>query len=205
VSLDRRLRSELERDADRIVPDVERNLGAVEARARGRSSVGTPAIVFAAVVVAVAILLRLGASLPPSGGPSPAPSGPTTSGSAPETSPVPSYAAIAGTYVVTLDPAVAAIARDHLGGTWTMRLAADGEIFLSPPATFGSGTNSLSGLAFTLAGDRFRSNIFYNDFCNSIGTYTWALEAGRLSLAPVDETCSIRQELLATLPWRAGP
>jgi hypothetical protein len=205
VSFDRRIRSELERDAHRIVPDVERNLGAVEARARGRSTVGTPALVFAAAVIAVAIVLRLGVSLPPSGGPGPAPSGPTASGSTPSTSPTPSYGAIAGTYVVTLDPTVAAIARDHLGGAWTMRLLADGEIFLSPPATFGSGTSSLSGLAFTLAGDRFRSNIFYNDFCNSIGTYTWSLQGGRLSFAPVDETCAIRQELLSTSQWQAGP
>jgi hypothetical protein len=205
MSLDRRLRSELERDAERVVPDVERNLGAVEARARGRSSVGTPALLFAAAVIALAIALRLGAALPPSGGPSPAPSGPSASAVVPATSPLPSFGAIAGTYVVTLDPAVAAIARDHLGGTWTMRLAADGEIFLSPPATFGSGTSSLSGLAFTLAGDRFRSNIFYNDFCNSIGTYTWSLQAGRLAFAPVDETCVIRQELLSTIQWQVGP
>jgi hypothetical protein len=203
VSLDRRVRSELERDAERIVPDVERNLGAVEARARGRSGIGTPALALAAAVIAVTILLRLGASTPPSGA-SPVPSSPTASASAPATSP-PSYGAIAGTYVVTLDPAVAAIARDHLGGTWTMRLAADGEIFLSPPLTFGSGTSSLSGLAFSLAADRFRSNIFYNDYCSSIGTYTWSLQGGRLSFAPVDETCAIRQELLSTSQWQVGP
>jgi hypothetical protein len=204
VSLDRRLRRELERDAERIVADIERNLGAVEARARRRSSIGSPALVAAAAVIALAIIVRIGSSGPSSGAnptsvtPSPSPSLVVPSSN-------PSFEAIAGTYTVILDGSNAAVSSYHLAGSWTMRLVADGEIFLSPPVSFGSGTSSLSGLAFTLAADRFRSNIFYNDFCSSIGTYTWSLAGGHLAFASVDDTCPIREALLSTTPWRIGP
>ena len=203
MSLDRRLRSELERDAARIVPDVERNLGAVEARTRRRSSIGAPTLLLAAAVIVAVVLVRYGVALPRSGGPGSSPS----AGASPNPSAVasPSYDAIAGTYVVTLDPANSAVAQNHLGGSWTMRLAADGEIFLSPPETFGSDTSSLSGLAFTLVGDRFRNNIFYSDYCTSVGTYTWSLQTGSLAFAPVDDSCAIRTTLLSTTPWQTSP
>jgi hypothetical protein len=202
VSLDRRLREELQRDAERVVPDVERNLGAVEARAHQRASVGSPALLGAAVVIAIAMAWRFGASPPPTGGPGS--SGAVTSSPSPFASTGPTYDAIAGTYVVTLDPANSAVSNDGLGGRWTMRLASSGEIFLSPPASFGAGTSPLTGLAFSLTADRFRSNIFYNDYCSSIGTYTWTLKAGRLSFATVDDGCSIRQTLLSTAPWESS-
>lgn len=204
MSLDRRLRQELDRDADRIGADVERNLGAVEARARRRSSIGSSALLAAAAVIVLAIVVRLGSSVPSTGA-SPGPATASPSPSAVAASPNPSFEAIAGTYTVSLDASNAAVAANHLAGSWTMRLVADGEIFLSPPAAFGSGTSSLSGLAFTLTADRFRSNIFYNDFCNSIGTYTWSLSGGRLVFTSVDDTCAIRQALLSTTPWRIGP
>ena len=204
MSLDRRLRSELDRDAGRIVTDLERNLGAVEARARRRSSIGSSALLATAAVIVLAIVVRLGSSVP-SGGASPSPTMATPSPTTMAASPSPSFAAIAGTYTVSLDASNAAVAANHLAGSWTMRLVVDGEIFLSPPASFGSGTSSLSGLAFTLAADRFRSNIFYNDFCSSIGTYTWSLSGGHLVFASVDDTCAIRRALLSTAPWQIGP
>ena len=203
MSLDRRLREELQRDAERVVPDVERNLGAVEARAHQRASIGSPALLGAAVVIAAAIVWRFGASPPTTGGPGS--SGAVTSSASPVPSTGPSYDAIAGTYVLTLDPADSTVSKYGLGGAWTMRLASDGEIFLSPPASFGSGTSSLSGIAFTIAADRFRNNIFYNDYCSSIGTYTWSIQGSRLAFAPVEENCPIRQALLSTTPWRTGP
>jgi hypothetical protein len=183
---------------------VERNLGAVEARAHRRPLVGLPALVAASVVIVVAIALRFGTSTPTAGGPYPSASSLVAISPSPDGSASATYAAIAGTYVVMLDPANSAVAKDGVGGTWTMRLEADGEIFLSPPATFGAGTSPMTGVAFTLAADRFRSNIFYNDYCSSIGTYTWSLQAGRLSFAPVDDTCAIRQTLLSTLPWQTS-
>lgn len=204
MSLEDRLRRDLERTAEGIVPDIERNLGIVEARAHPRPTAGGPMLLLAAVVIAAAIVFRFGVA--PSGVGAPSPSvAPSPAALSPVPSAPASYTAIAGTYTVTLDPSNTAVAKDKLGGTWTMRLLATGEIFLSPPASFGSGTSSLSGLAFTLSGDRFRNNIFYNDYCSSIGTYTWSLEAGRLAFAPVDDTCDIRRTLLSTTPWQTSP
>jgi hypothetical protein len=204
VSLDRRLREELQRDAERIVPELERSLGIVEARARRRSSPSAATLLLAAAVVVAAIIVRLGVSDSSSVGPASSPSTSVASSlaSIAPTSPLASFGAIAGTYTVTLDPENASVAQYKLGGLWTMRLAATGEIFLSPPPTFGSGTSSLSGLAFTLAGDRFRNNIFYSDYCSSVATYTWSLTAAELRFAPVGETCAMRQTLLAMLPWQ---
>jgi hypothetical protein len=204
VGLDRRLRDELSRHAEHIVPDVERNLGAVEARTRRRNSVGGPTLLAAAIVVALAIALRFGSTAPQVGGPSESAAG-SPGPASPGISPSPAYDAIAGTYVVTLDARDPAASAGRLGGSWTMRLLPDGEMLLSAPQTFAYGSIAPSGNAFSTSADRFRTNLFYNDFCNSIGTYTWLLQGGRLSFAPVDETCSIRQTLLATSPWQAAP
>jgi hypothetical protein len=205
VSLDRRLRSELAEEAAQIDVEVERHLGAVEARANRRPSIGGATLLAVATVIALAIAFRVGPSTPVAGGPSPSPSVPAGESQAPGTSASPSYAVIAGTYTASLDPSNPAASTSHLGGTWTMRLLADGEMLLSPPATFAYGSIAPSGIAFSLVGDRFRTNLFYNDFCSSIGTYTWSLQGGRLSFAPIDETCGIRQTLLSTLPWQTQP
>lgn len=206
MSLDRRLRDELRREADRIAPDVERNLGAVESSARRRSPIGAATLLVATAVIALAVGVRLGTvPVPQVGATQTAPASAGPAATATPAAPNASFGAIAGTYVVTLPSTDPVVAQNHLAGAWTMRLLADGEVFLSPPADFGSGTSSLSGLAFTLAADQFRSNIFYNDFCNSIGTYTWALSGAQLSFAPLDDTCAVRRALLSTAPWQVGP
>ena len=202
MSLDRRLRDELQRDAQRIVPDVERNLGAVEARARRRVSIGTPTLLAAAAVIAVAIVIRVQTAPSSVGGPS---QSPTTSAAPSPALGSPTYDAIAGTYTLSIDPQLPAATSAHLGGTWTMRLLPDGEMLLSTPQTFAYGSIAPSGIAFSLVGDRFRTNLFYNDFCNSVGTYTWSLAGDSLSFAPVTETCTIRETLLATAPWQRAP
>ena len=200
MSLDRRLRDELRQEAAAIEPDVERQLGAVEAGARRRSGFGASWLLLAAAIVVAAIILRFpnGQNTGPAGpGPSVAPSlGASASPSTP-----PSYPQIAGTYAATLDPANATVKKDGVGGTWTMRLEPTGAVVLSPPATFTPGANGLSGIAFSLTGDRFRTDLFYNDYCNSVGNYVWDLAAGRLSFTSVDDTCSIRKTLLTTTPW----
>ena len=81
MSLDERLRAELDRAASGIVVDVERNLDAVEERARRRASVGpAPMLLAAAAIVVIAVGLRFGL-VPSHGGPgaSPTPAGPTAS------------------------------------------------------------------------------------------------------------------------------
>jgi hypothetical protein len=204
MGLDRRLREELRRDAAGVETDVERNLGAVEARSRRRNNLPITGLLVAAAIIAVAVIFRIGEPRSDTGvGPASSPT--AASSAAPSPSGVATYPQIAGTYVVSLDPTDRAVARDGLGGSWTMRLQPDGLVLMSPPATFKPGAAGLTGIAFSLSGDRFRTNLFYNDYCNSVGTYTWALQAGRLSLTPVDDTCSIRRSLLATTPWNVSP
>jgi hypothetical protein len=205
MSLDRRLRDELERQAAAIEPDVERHLGAVEARARRRGGIGAPTLVLATAIVVAAILLRVPDPRLGEPGSSGSPSPTASSLSLPSQSAPATYSEIAGTYLTTLDAADAAVRRDALGGEWTMRLEPDGVVLLSPPASFVPGASGLSGVAFSLVGDRFRTNLFYNDYCSSIGTYAWSRAGGNLTFTVVDDTCSIRQTLLATSPWATVP
>lgn len=206
MSLDRRLREELRRAAAAIEPDVERHLGAVEARARRRGGIGGWTLLLAAAIVVAAIILRVP---DPRIGPGPGSSGPPTAAASNPPSATPSvpptYPEIAGTYLATLDGADAAVKRDGVAGSWTMRLQPDGGIFLSPPASFVPGASGLSGIAFSLTGDRFRTNLFYSTDCNSVGTYAWSRAGNRLTFTPVDDKCSIRRTLLATTPWMTGP
>ena len=212
MSLDRRLREELRREAAAIEPDVDRHLGAVEAGARRRGSIGASTLLVAAAIVVAAIILRFpgGLGSEPGGGPGPsigaslspvASASPLTSSSSTPTS----YPEIAGTYVAALDAANAAVKRDGVAGSWTMRLEPTGAVLLSPPRSFVPGASGLSGIAFSLTGDRFRTNLLYSDYCNSVGTYVWSLIAGGLTLTAVDDTCSIRRTLLTTTPWLTSP
>jgi hypothetical protein len=206
VPLDRRIRDELQRAAETIHPDVERNLGAVEARVRRGRGVSKSILLVAAVVVLIIVSTRMGGRPSESAGPgaSSAPSSTPAASTSPSSLPV-SYPQIAGTYVVALDPSDAAVKRDGVAGQWTLRLQPDGVALLSAPATFQPGSSGLSGITFALAGDRFRTDLFYNDYCTSIGTYAWSLAQGSLRLTPVDETCPIRRALLSTASWDVAP
>jgi hypothetical protein len=106
---------------------------------------------------------------------------------------------------VTLDNADTAVKRDGVSGTWTMRLDPDGVVSLSPPPSWIPGAGGLSGIAFSLVSDRFRTNLFYSDFCNSVGTYAWSRVGTKLTFTQVDDTCSIRRTLLSTKPWVMSP
>ena len=191
MPIDRRLREDLGRDANRIHVDIERNLGAVQARVRHRGpSLLIPAIA-AAAVLAIVIGLRFA---PPNaiGGPTGTPS--ASAGANP-------FEAIAGIYRATLDaPDDASVA-----GSWTMELRRNGTLVLAPPTTFSYGSIAPSGISYTIEGDRLRTDMFYNDFCASVGAYTWSLRGDVLTLSPASESCAIRKALLATSPWTRLP
>ena len=219
MSLDRRLREELRQEAAAIEPDVELQLGAVEAGARRQNGVGASWLLLAAAVIIAAIILRFpnGQNDGPAGPrPSVAPSlGVSASPSTPT-----SYPRIAGTYTATLDPTDAAARKDGVSGTWTMQLEPTGAVLISIPSEFLADSSSMSGAVFSLSGtdfsltgDRFRTNLFYTNhfetwankwghaYCDTAGTYVWNLADGRLSFTSVDDTCSMRKTLLTTTPW----
>jgi len=206
MPLERRIQDELRRAAETIEPSVERNLGAVEARAHRKDGLSASLLLAAAVVIlAVTVRLVVDSSHGIGGSASPSPT-PASATPSPARSPTPaSYPQIAGTYIMTLDPSNAAVKRDGLSGQWTLRLQPDGVALLSAPQAFQPGASSMSGITYALAADRFRTDLFYNDFCSSIGTYAWALGNGRLVFTPVDETCSVRRTLLSTSPWQLAP
>lgn len=204
MPLERRIRDELRQAAERIEPNVERNLGVVETRSRRGRGSPVSLLLAAAIVLAVAVTIRLNGAPGPIGA-SAGPSEPSPSPSAIASRTPASYPEIAGTYVVTLDASVATVARDGLAGEWTLRLQPDGVALLSAPAGFQPGAGSLTGITFSLSGDRFRTDLFYNDFCSSIGTYAWSHAQGPLTFTPVDETCAVRRTLLSAMPWEAAP
>ena len=106
------------------------------------------------------------------------------------------YPQIAGTYTLTLskdDPRVQEIG---LAGRYTMRLFPDGVMLLSVPAGFAGEGPSPSGISFRLSGARFTTNAFVNFTCpGSVGVYRWELDGDRLTFAPLQEGCEVRQVL----------
>jgi hypothetical protein len=127
------------------------------------------------------------------------PAGPTPSQSAAP----PDFSSIAGTYTVELTDADATVAANHMAGTWTIELGADGTMQLSIPAGFTREGQDPAGNAFTLAASQFRTNLFYNDFCHSIGVYRWGLRGTRLTFSPLIEDCPVRQAIFASQRWVA--
>ena len=81
-----------------------------------------------------------------------------------------------------------------------MVLDRDGTMAMTPPATFGEGAAIQSGAAFSLAEDRFRTNLFQQR-CDSVGAYAWSLVADQLTLTPLDDACALRATVLGERPW----
>jgi hypothetical protein len=194
MSLDRRLRDELEREAARIEPDVGRGLVVVEARARRGATAGLGSLLVAAAAV---VLLVVGVQTLRSTSPDTEPGG-----SVPPTflSPSPRTTDIAGTYRATLELSDGGAEFADVAGEWTMELRADGVMLMAPPAAFREGSTPQSGAAYSIDDGRFRSNLF-QQLCNSIGVYAWILDGGVLTLTSVDDSCALRRLVLASTPW----
>ena len=195
MALDRRLRDELQREALKIDPDVGRGMVAVEARARRRTSGGLGSLL---VATAAVVLVVVGVQLLRSTSPDPGPGG----SALPTVLPSPSLRAadIAGTYRATLQPSDGGAEFADAAGEWTMELRPDGVMLMAPPATFREGSAPQSGVAYSIDGERFRSNLF-QQLCNSIGVYAWVLEGAMLTLTPVEDDCALRRAVLASAPW----
>jgi hypothetical protein len=114
------------------------------------------------------------------------------------------YLQIAGTYTVTLSNEDPRVEELDLAGAYTMRLLPDGVMLLSVPRGFGGEGPSPSGISFRVSGNQFTTNAFVNFTCpGSVGVYRWELDEDRLTLAPLEEGCEVRQILFSSEPWRA--
>ena len=116
------------------------------------------------------------------------------------------YLQIAGTYTLTLSKDDPRVQELGLAGRYTMRLLPDGVMFLSVPGGFGGEGPSPSGISFRLSGNQFTTNAFVNFTCpGSVGVYRWELDGDRLTFAPLEEQCEVREVLFSSEPWRAQP
>jgi len=187
MSLDDRLREGLDGASAAADPDVERSLNTVLARRRRRVRTRRLGLVvaiagLAALVIAFGIPISVGLRSEDRA---------PTAGVAQQ---------LAADYEVTLSESESASVQPSLAGRWRMRLQADGQIALTAPDTFAAERNPL-GVSFNADDATFRTNIFYNDFCTSIGTYTWQLAGQQLIFSAVSDACEIRRALLTTKPW----
>ena len=195
MSLDRRLRDELQREAEGIEPDVGRGLMVVEARARRRATAGLGTLlVGAAVVVLLVVGVQALGSTSPDSGPG---------GSVPPTvplSPSSETSDVVGAYRATLETSDGGAEFADLAGEWTMELTPAEVMLMAPPGTFREGGGVQSGVAYSIDGARFRTNLF-QQLCNSVGAYGWVLEGGTLTLTPVEDDCALRRAVFASTPW----
>jgi hypothetical protein len=116
------------------------------------------------------------------------------------------YAQIAGSYTLTLSKDDPRVQELGLAGRYTMRLLPDGVMLLSVPEGFGGEGPTPSGISFRLSGNQFTTNAFVNFTCpGSVGVYRWELDGNRLTFAPLQEGCEVRQVLFSSESWRAQP
>lgn len=195
MPLDRRLRDAFDRTASTVDPDVELHLEQTLQRAsrpRATSVVGT-VLAASAATVAFLVLVRLLGAPGGVGGPSPsAETSPSSTGP---------NGAVVGTYSVILNEGDTGVVTSGLSlvGTWTMTLEPSGAIELVPPESF-EGSRA-SGHTYSLDGSMLRTDLYYNDYCTSIGSYAWDVTADGLTLTISDDACEIRRTILATREW----
>ena len=190
MSIDRRLRSGLQRSAEAIRSDVSGALQAVERRARRQRRVvamARLATVAAVTVVAVIVgtvavhrLSNVGTDVLPAGQP-------------------------AGRYVVNV-PA-SDLARQHgMEGQWVVILRPDGVLQLTPPAAF---TDNPYGASYQIDGDVLRTNAFISSpgcqrSSDQVGTYRWLRTATELNFTIVADACDARRLLFGGQTWEVS-
>lgn len=176
----------LERESERYtLPDdtAERMFERGRRRARNRrlATIGVSAVLFVGIVA----ILR--SSLP---------------GADREPSPADRITprSVAGTYVVRLSPEEPGVQLLQMEGRFEMRLSADGVLRLTSPRGF-----DLPGKpsTFEINQGKLTTDALVGSECEAPGTYRLNLDAGVLTLVPIDESCELRRIVLASRPWTA--
>jgi len=192
MSLDDRLRDAFERSADSIEPAVEANLEqAIRRGTLARQVRLAPLVATAVAVLLVIIGVRY--------------LFPGVLVGVPDVTPTPTgtqrvdLSRVAGAYLVTLaadDPQVSELG---MAGDWLLTLRPTGGMDLTPPPSFAG--SDAEGHTFTIDGPTFRTDLYYNDYCDDIGEYEWSPTPNGLSLALIQDGCEIRRVLMSTHPW----
>jgi hypothetical protein len=188
------LRSLLEHEGERVAlpPDASDRMferGRRRERNRRVRALAVGAVLFLAILV----IVRL--SLPNGHPPEPAKPRPITAPT------------IAGTYTVRLRASDAQVDRLGLEGSYSMQLEPNGSLlvigphkvdFPWDPATFEVSRGVLTTDAFVGTSDPGP-----DQGCSARATYRVERETGSLTFTPVEEPCTFRATILATVPWSA--
>jgi hypothetical protein len=190
MSVDRRLRNELNRDASKIDFDIERSLGTVVVGGRRKIWMRRAGriVVVAAVVAIVAFagpaamdVIRHQHERP--AGPRPAP------------------VDIVGTYATTLQPTdVRGTAALRLQGLWQITVRGDGLITVVPPP--GARVSTLRS-QYQVEDDRILTTAFANNTCSGVGVYRWSRAGSTLRFTLVSDACKLRVMVFTAHPWEA--
>jgi hypothetical protein len=194
MSLDRRLRDNLDRIAAQIEPDVEARLQASvhAARQRSRRRRATAVLAFAAVVLGIVFigpaawdtLRNSGLGVGSDGSP------------APEED-------LSGRYSTIIASDDAELLEHQMNGDWTIEFRNDGILGVAAPSQF---VGTRTGYSFELTADQLRTDLFSADVCSGLvpGTYRWELVGDVVTFTVVEDPCTGRAALLTMEAWRAA-
>lgn len=183
MSVEDRLRSGLEAQAQLTLPRTEEQLEQVWRRRRRRHEVRWGGIAVAATVAAV-----LGATILPE----------TLGGG--EVSPPVASSGLAGTYAVAVGRSATTV-REGMVGLWTVTLSESGTLEVDPPPSYERAT---SGAAYTTDGGQLTTNAFLDHpGCQTTpsGTYAWTIDGTSVQFEHVDDACPARRILFEEQPW----
>lgn len=194
MSVDRRLRGGLRRNADVLDPQVDRLLDEVIRKARRRVLLRRAAVSIAAAAALVLVVAV---------GPSALRTLQDLRHRVPATRPTPTTASVqtlTGAFTRRLAADSAAIRSESMAGVWTIDLHDDGTMTVTAPPAF---TGVLSGFQFQVTGDQFRTNLFIQDVCTNLplGTYRWTRSGNALTFTAVDDQCTARVAFFTGASW----
>jgi hypothetical protein len=195
--IDRRLREAFQRSEPVVDTEIDATLATV-ARAAGHRRLVRRVALATSVVGAIALAMALSPSILDAIRSTPQPAVPAAPRS------------IAERYTAQIPGTQREIARDDLGGAWTMTIGENGSITLQGPPPL---ARILQGSATTTGdyrydGGVFRTNVFANGPCpNTIGAYVVHLTGSGLRFSPTGsgDPCALRLAVFTSAEWSIAP
>lgn len=192
MSVEDRLRHGLARNASAYEPDVEARLREMRLRreARHPSHVRLVWVPVAAACAVAALVLSAIALHTARHAFEPAHKAP----------PAPVAQVLTGSLRATIPDAPGLVRKDHLDGTWVLRLAADGTMRVTAPSTYGG---VVSAALFDSTTRAFRTSLFGQDLCSGlpVGRYRWHRSGHVLTFTVSGDACAGRVAVLTQSAW----